>query len=240
MKTTLRLTLCCYLMSGAIYGQTSPGAVITTGNTIYDLSNSAPANQRGGIKVDLTEEITNQTLLIDQLDIQTVIDDTFDGMLFLQDQGGCLNLANDGLTQVGYLRPDNFGMDGALQTKASGQIAFGTVNQEGEKVSGSDNWTVDYDAISQYYVITIFSENYFFSNYTSTVTPISSVPLIATTGSMSGKLLVDLFDLTGAKATGIFSFVVNKYVADELEFACGEDGGEPILLNAKNAGAKRR
>ncbi len=89
-------------------------------------------------------------------------------------------------------------------------IAYGTVTSAGAFSSGSSNFTVSWDATQNWYLISIPGESYFFLNYTTMVTPASATPLIATTSSVSGQLIVQLFNLSGTRVQSTFSFAVFK------------------------------
>jgi hypothetical protein len=87
-------------------------------------------------------------------------------------------------------------------------IAYGVVTSAGAVSDGSGNWTVSWNATTMWYVITITGENYFYLNDTTVVTPAAGTPLIATTNSASGTLLVELYNLSGTRVQGNFSFAV--------------------------------
>lgn len=99
--------------------------------------------------------------------------------------------------------------DGTIQeTAAIGPIAFGFVTSTGNVTSGSGNFTCIYNAALNRYEITITGESYFFSSYTTVVTP--SINGYARTSSVNGKLLVFLQDSSGNPISGNFQFVTYK------------------------------
>ncbi len=87
-------------------------------------------------------------------------------------------------------------------------IAYGTVTVAGAISTGSSNFTVSWDATNSWYLISIPGENYNLSNYTTTATPASSLPLFAATNSVSGQLIVEIYNLSGTRVQSTFSFAV--------------------------------
>ena len=81
-------------------------------------------------------------------------------------------------------------------------IAYGYINTDGTVASGSGNFTSVFDSANKWYAITITNRNYFFSNFSTVVTPSfnsSSPAPICGTGSVSGKLLVACYNTAGAR-----------------------------------------
>ncbi len=100
--------------------------------------------------------------------------------------------------------------DGTVQeTAAIGPIAFGFI-QNAAITSGSGNYTVLWNSTYNRYEITIAGESYFWSNYTTVVTPAGSVVKSVTTGSIGGKLVVQLFNASGSPIQNYFQFVTYK------------------------------
>jgi hypothetical protein len=89
-------------------------------------------------------------------------------------------------------------------------VAFGNIASDGTIDVGTGNFTVVWNATGKWYEITIAGENYHYMSYATLVTPASSIPLIATTSSVSGKLIVQLFNMAGVGTQSVFSFVVFK------------------------------
>jgi hypothetical protein len=94
----------------------------------------------------------------------------------------------------------------ALQPQATTAIrrpiAYGYINTNGTVASGSGNFTSVFDSVNKWYAITITGRNYFFSNFSTVVTPSfnSFAPApICGTGSVSGKLLVACYNTAGAR-----------------------------------------
>jgi hypothetical protein len=87
-------------------------------------------------------------------------------------------------------------------------IAYGNVSASGFINSGSGNFTVTYNTASKWYEIAISGENYFYTNYTTVVTPLGMS--IAVTSSVSGRLLVEFYTIGGLLKQDGFSFVVYK------------------------------
>lgn len=88
-------------------------------------------------------------------------------------------------------------------------VAYGHVDFNGNRISGTSNWSVAYNGANNWYEITISGESYFFSSYATTVTVADSLAYI-TTGSVSGKLLVLAWSSAGALTQRSFGFVVYK------------------------------
>jgi hypothetical protein len=81
-------------------------------------------------------------------------------------------------------------------------IAYGYINTNGTVASGSGNFTSVFDSANNWYAITITGRNYFFTNFSTVVTPSfnSSAPApICGTGSVGGKLLVACYNTAGAR-----------------------------------------
>ncbi len=89
-------------------------------------------------------------------------------------------------------------------------IAYGFVNDNATIGSGTPNFSVSWDSYSQRYEITITGENFYYQDYTTIVTPSGSSPAIATTGSVSGKLLVKIYNLSGTPMQEDFQFITYK------------------------------
>jgi hypothetical protein len=81
-------------------------------------------------------------------------------------------------------------------------IAYGYINTNGTVASGSGNFTSVFDPANKWYAIKITGRNYFFSNFSTVVTPsfnsASPAPTCGT-GSVSGKLLVTCYNTAGAR-----------------------------------------
>jgi peptidyl-Asp metalloendopeptidase len=88
-------------------------------------------------------------------------------------------------------------------------LAFGTLLANGQKSSGTNNWTSTYNATYKRYEITIQGENYYYLNYATNVTPTGDVRFCRT-DSVSGKLLVYCYDPAGAVAPSRFAFGAYK------------------------------
>lgn len=90
-------------------------------------------------------------------------------------------------------------------------IAYGSITNTGTILNvGTGNFTVTWDAANSRYLITIIGESYHFSNYITTVTPISSANLSTATDSVGGDLVVTIYNSTNTKVQNSFQFVVFK------------------------------
>lgn len=90
-------------------------------------------------------------------------------------------------------------------------VAYGTVNSDGSISGGSGNFSVTFNSTSSWYEITITGESYHYTSYTTTANIIGgTVPRFATTSSVSGRLIVAIFDLSGNRQQNMFNFVVYR------------------------------
>jgi len=114
--------------------------------------------------------------------------------------------AGDVVTLVNYVFKS-----GAEPVCLGCNLAWGSVTVAGAiQNAGSGNWTVTYNAVSDWYEITITDEAYWFSDYHASVTLISPVLKVVGTDSSGGKLLVRIRD--GASyVQHQFSFSVIKH-----------------------------
>ena len=91
-------------------------------------------------------------------------------------------------------------------------LAYGFFSSAGVKSTGSDNISCIWSGGSSWYDCTVVGEDYFYSDYITTVTPASG-PLFAGTSSIGGHLVVRFFDLSGApvQASSGFAVVIYKH-----------------------------
>ncbi len=89
-------------------------------------------------------------------------------------------------------------------------IAYATISAAGTLLAGTPNVSVTYSTFSRRYEITLTDEVYYSSRYITTVTAVSSAPIIPSTDYLAGKLHVYLHDLKGAATQSDFSVVVYK------------------------------
>lgn len=89
-------------------------------------------------------------------------------------------------------------------------IAYGGVNSTGAIYpnASTTNFTCTKTGTGAY-SITITGETYFYSDYVTTVTLIATVGMVRTS-SVSGNLLINTYDATGAAADRMFQFIVYK------------------------------
>lgn len=93
---------------------------------------------------------------------------------------------------------------------APGEIALGTINTAGAKITGSSNWTSTLNGTR--YEVTITGESYFYSSYATHVTPLGlSNHVTCSTDSLGGKLLISCFNpATGAASLPAVAFTTSK------------------------------
>jgi hypothetical protein len=92
-------------------------------------------------------------------------------------------------------------------------IAYAAVNSGGSVLpnASTPNVTATFDSVNKRYVITIADEAYDVNTYATMATPINgSAPRFISTQSSGGKLLVKIFDLTGAAVQNPFTFATFK------------------------------
>ncbi len=106
-------------------------------------------------------------------------------------------------------------IDGTLKTgnhtSSAVPVAYGSIASDGSISSGTSNvlscvWSGTYER----YEITIDGESYYGPTYPTVVTTTGSSPAIARTGSVSSKLLVFIYNLSGDQIQTAFSFVIYK------------------------------
>lgn len=88
-------------------------------------------------------------------------------------------------------------------------IAYGVISASGTLINGTSNLSVNYDAASNRYLISISGHNIIYSLYVTQVTPVGGGSSISVaTDSISGNLVVYLYDAAGAPIQKIFQVVV--------------------------------
>jgi len=89
-------------------------------------------------------------------------------------------------------------------------VAYGIIRANGSVVTASPNVSSVWNSSDNWYEITIDGEDYFYLYYITNVTVKSTSPRIVTTGSVSYKLLVNIFDINGNRVQENFCFIVYK------------------------------
>ena len=105
--------------------------------------------------------------------------------------------------------PGGDGRGGTASLVGTGPIAYGAIQADGTKFSGTSNWTSTYNASLQRYEIAITGESYFYLSYATVVTPAGDVRFCRT-DSVSGKLLVYCYDQAGTPASSRIGFVTSR------------------------------
>ncbi len=104
-------------------------------------------------------------------------------------------------------------LTGGLTKSYSGTLAhvapfaFGNISLAGAIYSGTGNFTCSWNTSE--YLIAITGVTYFYSTYTTVVT-INDIntPLVATTNSIGGNLIVKIYNLSGNPVQAPFEFVI--------------------------------
>lgn len=73
-------------------------------------------------------------------------------------------------------------------------IAYGVINTDGSVISATANVSCVWNGTYERYEITISGESYLCWDYATVVTPLAMSPYTVSTGSISGKLTVYMFD----------------------------------------------
>jgi hypothetical protein len=92
-----------------------------------------------------------------------------------------------------------------VQKAKKSPLAFGFVASDGTVVSGSGNFSVKND--SNFYEIKIKGVDYFYSSFTTVVTPVIPGTSFCTTDSVGGRLTVACYDATGTLVPAAFGFI---------------------------------
>ena len=192
------------------------------------------------------DEEQEQKLMIDAYDFQTYLVDSMEycGTLYIQDQGGDVYIGSQGNGVIhinsNLIFDAAFQMGDAIQTKASSDIAFGSIKEDGMIHSGSSNLQCSWDPVFKDYTITIPNVSYDYKDFSTLITPTSSTVYSSYTRSKNNKLLVTLRDLNGDKIEGSFSFVTHQHIAvpDNFHDTCFDEEG--MVLKKANAGRRAR
>ena len=89
-------------------------------------------------------------------------------------------------------------------------VAYAAIHMNGTVNEGTPNVSSVWNASIQRYDITIAGESYGYRDYITVVTPSSTMPYLARTGSAGGKLVVYIYNLSGDKVQSDFHFVTYK------------------------------
>jgi hypothetical protein len=92
---------------------------------------------------------------------------------------------------------------------SSAPIAFGVVSNNGQKQSGTANWSSAFNATYKRYEITITGQNYYYLSFTTLVTPAGD-NRFCRTDSVGGKLLVYCYDQSGSVQPARLAFTTFK------------------------------
>ena len=87
-------------------------------------------------------------------------------------------------------------------------VAYGAFNSDGSRFTGTQNLTAVWNSASNQYELTLDGESFNFSNYTVSVTPVGSIPRLATITSGLSKLRINMFDLNGNRVQESFQVII--------------------------------
>jgi hypothetical protein len=88
-------------------------------------------------------------------------------MLFV----GCPSAVAQEATDADWASAASAGLRPQATTPIRKPIAYGYINTDGTVASGSGNFTSVFDPVNKWYAIKITSRNYFFTNFSTVVTP---------------------------------------------------------------------
>ncbi len=97
----------------------------------------------------------------------------------------------------------------SLADVSSGPIAFGVIASNGQKQSGTTNWSSAYNATYKRYEIAITGQSYYYLNFSTLVTPTGD-SRFCRTDSVGGKLLIYCYDQSGAVQPARVAFTTFK------------------------------
>lgn len=96
-----------------------------------------------------------------------------------------------------------------IRDVSSGVLAFGVVYSNGDKKSGTSNWTSSYNGTYKRYEISINGESYYYLNYATVITPAGDIRFCRSS-SVGGKLLVYCYNKNGDVSPARFGFATFK------------------------------
>jgi hypothetical protein len=102
-------------------------------------------------------------------------------------------------------------LDGFGSSDFTRLIAYGFVNEDGSKHSGTNNFSSRRQTLAngdRVYYITISGIDFYYKDYITLVTPACDRAIMAGVGSAEGSLIVDIFEDDGDRRACNFSFVV--------------------------------
>jgi|GEM_PF-3923980 len=101
------------------------------------------------------------------------------------------------------------GATGVQGPPGTAALAYGVINSNAKVINGSQNFSCTWNTTQNWYEIDIAGENYFYADYVTAGTPLGYAASIATS-SVSGNLIVMIYDTDGNRIQGFFSFQTIK------------------------------
>jgi hypothetical protein len=95
-----------------------------------------------------------------------------------------------------------------LQGSGGTSNYVGTINNNATAIGGNVNYRVVWNADKKWYEIDFINQNFSLNKSAATVNAIASAPRIETIQAINGKLVIQLFDLSGQAVQGKFTFSV--------------------------------
>ena len=101
------------------------------------------------------------------------------------------------------------GATGVQGPPGTAALAYGVINSNAKVINGSQNFSCTWNTTQNWYEIDIAGEKYFYADYVTAGTPLGYAASIATS-SVSGNLIVMIYDTDGNRIQGFFSFQTIK------------------------------
>ena len=89
-------------------------------------------------------------------------------------------------------------------------VAYGCINTDGSVSSGTPNFTCEWEAATHRYRIEIDNLYYYTWDCSTVVTPVGAAPVLASTTSWDGGLIVYMYNLSGDEIQSAFEFIAYR------------------------------
>ena len=204
-------------IDGRIYRGTTPGTADTLPVMVNDNMEVAGSLSIGSLAsagvinaANIVDSAVTSAKIADSSVTTAKIADATIATADLADSSVTSAKINDGTIITGDLADDS-----VTPAKINGTgganlpIAYGYIHSDGTTHGGTSNVSSSWDAVNSRYLITISGEEYYYTDYVTIVTPVSS--FIPSVGSVSNKLIVDFITDAGVDDQQTdFGFVTYK------------------------------
>jgi len=182
-------------LDGALYGS----GVVGTDNLADDSVTSAKISAKAVRTADLDDAaVTNAKLEQNAVTSEKISDGTIKSSDLKNSAVTNAKLSDDSVT------PSKINGTGG----ANLPIAYGLCESDGSTAGGTSNVSCEWDAVNEWYEITISGVTYDYLSYLAYVTPIGDEGCIADTGESDDKLRVRFVDKNDVEQATYFSFIV--------------------------------